>query len=119
MLTNREYKLLKKIQESRVSRVEDLWPWEIKTFRDMYRKGYVGLETKSSEQQFEYGEVMLDENASGEPDSTKYGVKPKLEPGPARVFTPAFIRSSFGSALFGFLLGVFFYLLANHVLMFL
>lgn len=104
MLTDREYRLLMKIHKRKVTRVEDLWPWEINTFRELYKKGCVELDTENREQQLEYGEVVLDENTGGEADKTKYGVKPKLEPGPSRIFTPAFIRKGFRSLIFGFLL---------------
>lgn len=112
MLTDKEYRLLLKIHNRRIAKVEELWPWEMNTFRSLYEKGCVELAaSEERKQQIQNGEVMLDENTGAKADAAEEHVKPELEPGPTRVFMPAFIRRSFRSLLLGFLLGALFNLL--------
>lgn len=104
-LTDKEYRLLLKIYNHRIDKAEDLWPWEYKTLRSLYEKGLVDLaKPEDCEQQVENGEIVLDEHAGSEADGPKDYAKPKLEPGPSRVFTPAFIRRSLRTLLFSLLL---------------
>lgn len=100
-MTDKEYKLLKKIQTRRITRTEDLWPWEFKTFYSLYDKGYVALKTRDRAEDLENSKVMLDKDTGGKAYDAEQNVKPELEPGPTRVFTASFVRRSFRAFFFG------------------
>ena len=109
MLTDKEYRLMKRIQRAGGKlNAMHIMPWERKTLRDLLAKGYVGFEpdSKEEEKKLENGEVVFDEHTSEKADAAEKCAKPELNPRSVRIFTPADFFCILGRFTFFFGLGV-------------
>ena len=122
MLTDKEYRLMKRIQKAGGGlKVHQLRPWEKKTFAALLQKGYIELEPESEEEKekLKDGKVVFDEYTGKKADAAKERAEPELNPRPARIFTPAFVLSLFGRMFLGFFFGLLFCFLVKRFLVFL
>ena len=107
VITESEYKLLKKLDELGPVRYHDLSRREKITCLKLIGGGLVdmGLE-EEIEKELENGEVMLHKNAGGKAYDSEKRIEPELNPRTSGIFTPAAMRGLLVRCALGFFTGL-------------
>lgn len=118
MLTEKEYRLMRKIRDEgekfdpcKLSREEK------NTFGVLMDKGYVVCYQRSEqcEKHFQNSEVMLHKDAGGKADDAEKQIEPELEPRTPGILTPTILSRLLLSGLLSFVMGALFCFVFEHV----